>query len=82
MGDHYAARSRGQPTFINLDKPYPNQVFTIVIWGSDRSKFGSPEESYREKSVCVTGQIKEFRGVPEVIVSDPAQITTEATQKK
>jgi hypothetical protein len=21
---HYATRSKGQPTFINLDKPYPN----------------------------------------------------------
>ena len=39
-GVHYASRSRGEPTFINLDKPYPNQVFTILIWGSDRPKFG------------------------------------------
>ena len=27
---HFAAKSKGQPTFINLDKPYPNQVFTWV----------------------------------------------------
>ena len=27
----------------NLDKAYPNQIFTTVIWGSDRAKFGSPE---------------------------------------
>src|SRR6266852_234261 len=33
---HFAARSRGTPTFINLDKSYPNQIFTIVVWGSDR----------------------------------------------
>jgi len=30
---HFAARSKGQPTFINLDKPYPNQIFTVLIWG-------------------------------------------------
>jgi len=24
----YASRSKGQPTFLNLDKPYPNQIFT------------------------------------------------------
>jgi hypothetical protein len=35
---HYAARSRGNPTFINLDKPYPNEMFTVLIWGSDRPK--------------------------------------------
>lgn len=29
---HYAERSKGHPTFINLDKPYPNQVFTVLIW--------------------------------------------------
>jgi hypothetical protein len=29
----YAATSRGKPTFLNLDKPYPSQVFTILIWG-------------------------------------------------
>ena len=40
---HYAASTKGQPTFLNLDKAYPNQLFAIVIWGSDRGKFGSPE---------------------------------------
>src|SRR6266852_4765713 len=54
---HYAARSRGNPTFINLDKPYPNQIFTVLIWGSDRQKFGDPEETYRNKHICVTGKI-------------------------
>ena len=38
---HYAERSKGQPTFINLDKPYPNAPFTVLIWGSDRGKFGT-----------------------------------------
>ena len=36
----YADSTKGQPTFLNLDKPYPNQIFTIVIWGDNRSKFG------------------------------------------
>jgi hypothetical protein len=30
---HFAANSRGEPTFLNLDEPYPNQIFTIVILG-------------------------------------------------
>jgi hypothetical protein len=25
----YAAQSKGQPTFLNLDEPYPKEVFTI-----------------------------------------------------
>ena len=74
----YAASSRGQPTFINLDKPYPNQIFTVVIWGSDRAKFGEPEARYRGKRVCATGKIKEYRGVPEIVAYDPDQIRVQA----
>jgi hypothetical protein len=71
---HYAARSRGNPTFINLDKPYPNQIFTVLIWGSDRPKFGDPEEAYRSKHICVTGKISDYKGVPEIIAYEPSQI--------
>jgi len=74
---HYAARSRGQPTFLNLDEPYPRQIFTIVIWGSDRQKFGEPEEKYLDKNVCVTGKITSYRGIPEIVVSQPRQIEVE-----
>jgi hypothetical protein len=70
----YAASTRGSPTFINLDEPYPRQVFTIVIWGSDRSKFGEPEEKYRDMKVCATGKISSYRGVPEIVASEPSQI--------
>jgi hypothetical protein len=57
----YAAATRGKPTFLNLDKPYPNQVFTVVIWGENREKFVTPEEKYRDKQVCVSGKITEYR---------------------
>ncbi len=71
---HYAASTRGNPTFINLDKPYPNQIFTVLIWGSDRQKFGDPEEAYRSKHICVTGKITDYKGVPEIVAYEPAQI--------
>jgi hypothetical protein len=71
---HYADRSKGQPTFLNLDEPYPKQIFTILIWGTDRPKSGRPEETYRNKDVCVTGKITSHRGIPEIVASDPSQI--------
>lgn len=72
---HYARNSKGQPTFLNLDKPYPNQIFTIMIWGNKRSLFsGVPEKYYSGKRICVTGTIKSYRGTPEIIVNDPSQI--------
>jgi micrococcal nuclease len=72
---NYAIKSKGQPTYLNLDRPYPNQVFTILIWGSDRPKFGTPETTLMGKKVCATGTIKEYRGKPEIIATDPKQIT-------
>ena len=74
VSTHYAARSRGNPTFINLDKPYPDQVFTVLIWGSDRPKFGDPEEAYRSKRICITGKITDYKGVPQIVAYQPTQI--------
>ncbi len=71
----YAVRSRGRPTFLNLDKPYPKQIFTVVIWGSDRNKFKNPPETFfKGKRICVTGIIESYRGKSEIIVRSPDQI--------
>lgn len=68
----YAVSSRGQPTFLNLDKPYPNQPLTVVIWGVARSNFPeAPEVAYRNKRICVTGRIDTYRGVPQIVVGTP-----------
>jgi hypothetical protein len=74
VSTRYAASTKGQPTFLNLDKPYPNQIFTILIWGNNRSKFGAPESDYKGKRVCVNGRIAEYRGVPQIVADDPQQI--------
>jgi hypothetical protein len=71
---HYADKTKGQPTFLNLDKAYPNAIFTILIWGSNRPKFGRPEATYRDKDVCVTGKITAYKGIPEIIASEPSEI--------
>lgn len=70
----YAVRSRGKPTFLNLDKPYPTQIFTNVIWGAERSKFGTPETKYQDKRVCVTGVIRNYQGEPQTMPTEPSQI--------
>src|ERR1700683_3540490 len=74
---HYAARSKGQPTFLNLDEPYPNEIFTILIWGSDRGKFGTPESKYQDAHVCVTGKISTYRGTPEIVATELGQIVVQ-----
>ena len=71
---HYAMSSRGEPTFLNLGKPYPNQIFTALIWGSDRSKFKTAPESFQGDDICVSGLVKSYRGMPEIIVRSPSQV--------
>jgi hypothetical protein len=65
--EHTASNSRGTPTFINLDKAYPNQVFTLLIWGDDRASVGELPTSGR---ICATGTITEYRGSPEIVLRD------------
>jgi hypothetical protein len=77
VSTHYASGSKGQPTFLNLDEPYPKEVFTILIWGNDRAKFGTPETKYKDAKVCVTGKITSHREKPEIIATEPSQIVQE-----
>lgn len=74
---NYAESSKGHPTFLNLDKPYPKQIFTVVIWDKSRRKLGKPEEDYKGKQICVSGKITAYAGLPEIVVSDPKQIKLE-----
>ena len=60
---------------LNFDRPYPHQVFTAVIWGADRAKFGEPEKQYRDKHLCITGFISVFKGQPEMVLHSPRQVT-------
>jgi hypothetical protein len=78
VSTRYADSTKGQPTFLNLDKPYPNQVFTVVIWGNNRSKFGIPENDYKGKHICITGKITAYAGLPETVADDPKQIAVES----
>ncbi|MCD6094725.1 thermonuclease family protein [bacterium] len=61
--------------FLNFEKPYPNQCFTGVIFSSDLYKFvQNPEDYYLNKTVRIVGEIKEYKGKPEIILKDPSQI--------
>ena len=73
-GTRYLDTSPSRPTFLNFDKPHPNQTFTVVIFGDDRKKFGEPEVTYRNKNICVTGKIEEYRGSPQIVAKEPKQI--------
>lgn len=68
-----ASGSRGEPTFINLDSAYPNQVFTILVWGDDRKDVG--DLPHVGSHVCAKGQITDYHGVPEIVVKSGGQLS-------
>lgn len=72
---HTATSSKGSPTFVNLDKPYPNQLFTILIWGDDLAKFSPAPTSWNSKRVCATGTITLYRNSPEIVARDSGQVS-------
>jgi hypothetical protein len=80
VSTHFASKSKGEPTFLNLDEPYPKEVFTILIWSSDRAKFGAPETNYKDAKVCVSGKITSFRGKPEVIATEASQVVQQTNR--
>jgi hypothetical protein len=71
---HHYLHRKSQPTFLKL-RPDPYHNFSVVIRGSDRSKFENPPEKlYFGKEICVTGMIQSYLGYAEIIVKEPAQI--------
>jgi hypothetical protein len=72
----FVESSPEKPTYLNFDRPYPNQTCAIVIPGSARPRFKDPPETtFMGKTICVTGFINASHGKPQVTVTDPSQIT-------
>ena len=75
-GTKYGATSSGKPTWLNIGKDYPSsERFVVIIWGENRGNFPQPpEDYYLGKTICVTGLITEYNGIPQIEVKDPSQI--------
>ena len=68
-------KSGTDTVFLNFEKPYPNQCFTAVIFSSKLMNFPeNPQDYYNGKTVRVLGEIKEYKGTPEIILEDSSQI--------
>lgn len=64
----------GHPTFIDLGHPYPDQTYTIVIWGDNLSNFNPPPQSWQGKKICVIGSVRLYNNTPEINANSPSQI--------
>ena len=57
--------------FINLDRAFPNQVFTVSIFQNNVKNFPyKPEEYLKGKTICVTGKISDYNGTPSMSIEN------------
>ena len=65
--------------YLNLDKPYPKQSLTIVIWHdmltAVESKFGKVS-SLVGVELCASGQVGEYKQQPRIEISDVSALHT------
>ncbi|MDR2010171.1 MAG: DNA/RNA non-specific endonuclease [Bacteroidales bacterium] len=69
-------KSRNGHVFLNLDKSFPNQIFSVTIWKSNLSNFSyNPESFLLYKTICVKGTVNEYEGVPAIYPDNEKNIT-------
>ncbi|MEJ7625567.1 MAG: DNA/RNA non-specific endonuclease [Ferruginibacter sp.] len=63
--------SKAGNILINLDKPFPNQVFTVFIKKEDIINFSyNPQDLLKGKIICVKGKIIDLGGTPSLYISN------------
>jgi hypothetical protein len=57
-------------TLVNLGAAYPDQLLTLVLRDAARDGYTVVDG----QNICVTGRIENYKGKPEIVVTDPKQI--------
>lgn len=61
--------------FLNLDKKFPNHIFSVTIWKDARTNFSYlPEVELKGKKICLTGRIENKRGTPTLNITNEKKI--------
>lgn len=64
----YSSKDIGSMVLVNLGAAYPNQLLTLALKGEAKSV------NLEGKTVTVTGQVIDYKGKPEIVVTDPNQL--------
>jgi len=72
--------------FLNFERPYPNQLFTVMVEEDYAAYFDrffgyGWENKLVEKWVCVSGIVTLYRGVPQITPTSPEQLCSDALKK-
>jgi DNA/RNA endonuclease YhcR with UshA esterase domain len=66
---------------LNLDKAFPNQPFTAIIFARNTNGFGDLE-ALKGKKIEVSGKITEYRGRPQIILTSTNQLKLVEAEKE
>ena len=61
-------------TFMNLDQPFPNSPFTVVIFHGHSSFYGNAN-ALKGKAIEIKGKIKSYHDKPEIALDNLSQLT-------
>ena len=68
-------RETDKVTYLNFDKAYPNSTVTAVIWNENAKKFSGINQKVN-RTVCIEGEISNYKGKPQITLRDSAQLIT------
>ena len=79
MGVFYATDTREKPIFLNIDKNYPNNAMTIVVYELDAERMGFRADIYEHKRVQINGVVDQYTDEfgkvrPSIRIFRPEQI--------
>ncbi len=55
---YHAWDKEGEPTFLNIDLPFPKNPIVLVLFDSHRLKFPNIRDTYEGKRVSVQGKVE------------------------
>ena len=72
----YAKSSSGGPTFLNLDKKFPDNPIAVVIFEKELKKLKLNTQLYKGKTIIVTGKVGVYKdeNKPSIIIYSKDQI--------
>lgn len=69
-GKVYSSKDIGSMVLVNLGASYPNQLLTLALKGKAK-ELGNQLDN---KTITVEGEVIDYKGKPEIIITDPAKI--------
>ncbi len=64
---------REKVVILNLDQPFPESPFSVVVFSTATNQFGDLK-ALDGKNVEVKGKIKKYKDKPEIVLDKPSQL--------